>query len=89
MITWARTWPSQPDARLDFVATDDGVQVDRVYHVLIANEPAWFWTCNGTQAAPGTVGCALSVNETTRQAAADRVEAAWTMWIETEKPGAP
>lgn len=87
-ITWARTWPDQRDARLDFVATDDGTQVGRIYHVLIANGPAWFWACNGTRAAPGTVGCALSGHEATKQAAADRVKAAWVMWLEAKKRSA-
>ena len=32
------------------------------------------------------VGCALSGHEPTKQAAADRVKAAWAMWLETKKP---
>ena len=84
-ITWARTWPDRADARRDFTARDDGVQVGRIYHVDIASGAAWFWAANGIFAAPGTVGCALSGHEPTKQAAADRVKAAWTMWLEMKK----
>jgi hypothetical protein len=87
-ITWARTWPDRRDARQDFVATDDGAKVGRIYAVLIATGPAWFWAANGIESAPGTVGCALSGHEATKQAAADRVKAAWAMWLETQKPRA-
>lgn len=87
-ITWARTWPDRTDARRDSTARDEGVQVGRIYHVDIASGAAWFWAANGIFAAPGTVGCALSGHEPTKQAAADRVKAAWAMWLETKKPGA-
>jgi len=75
------------DAQRDYVANDDGVQVVRIYLVEIASGPAWFCAANGIQAAPSTVGCALSVHEATKQAAADRVKAAWAMWQERKAPG--
>ncbi len=84
-ITWAHTWPDRRDARRDFVAKDDGVPVGRIYQVLITSGPAWFWAANGIHAAPGSVGCALSGHEATKQAAADRVKAAWAMWLEMKK----
>ena len=86
-ITWARTWPDRRDARRDYVASDDGVQVGRIYLVDIAPGPAWFWSANGIRAAPSTVGCALSGHEATKQAAADRVKAAWAMWLEAKANG--
>jgi hypothetical protein len=48
-----------------------------------------FWSANGTQAAPSTVGCALSGHDATKQAAADRVKAAWAMQLETKNPPQP
>ncbi|MGU3363147.1 hypothetical protein ACLBWX_22890 [Methylobacterium sp. M6A4_1b] len=86
-ITWARTWPDRADARRDFVARDDGMPVGRIYFVQIATGPAWFWAANGIQAAPGTVGCALSGHESTKQAAVDRVKAAWAMWLDVQAGG--
>lgn len=50
-----------------------------MYLVEIATGPAWFWSANGTQAAPNTIGCALGGYDATTQAAADRVKATWVM----------
>lgn len=85
MITQAHAWPGQADARRDYVATDDGAQVGRIYQVDIATGRAWLWAANGIPATPGTVGCALSGREPTKQAAADRVKSAWAMWLKTNQ----
>lgn len=86
-IIWAHTWFDGPDRTHDFVALEDGVLVGRIYCVTITEGPAWFWVANGIEAAPSTVGCALSGHEATRQAAADRVQAAWAMWSERKEAG--
>jgi hypothetical protein len=35
-------WPGRQDARRDYVAIDQGVQINRIYLVEIASSPAWF-----------------------------------------------
>lgn len=84
-ITWARTWPDNPDRRSDFAASEDGVVIGRIHPVRRAEGRAWFWTVIAVPAGPSIVGFALSGHEETKQGAADRVKAAWARWVEMGK----
>lgn len=81
MILWSRTYPDNPERPHDFVAKDGDASVGRIYRVEMAEGRAWLWAANGITASSGTVGCALSGHEPTKQGAADRVRAAWGMWL--------
>lgn len=89
MISWERTWPDNPARPKDFSAVADGARIGRVYRVHMAVGYAWSWSAHGITASSGTVGCALSGHEATKQEAADRVKAAWARWVEMGKTAGP
>ncbi|TXN72404.1 hypothetical protein [Methylobacterium sp. WL6] len=78
-FVWSRT---QPDSHYDFIARDaDGYLVGRIRRETGLRAGKWSFFANGVQAAPGTVGCALSGTVETRDEAIEQLHVAWRAWM--------